>query len=74
MAAQGVEQGKTIDAGQHDVQQHQVEVVLVNGDEALVTVGAGGDGKTALTEMAFEVQAKTGIVLHQQKRRGHDKP
>ena len=65
-AAQFVEQAEAVDAGQHDVQQHQVEAALAQRGQALGAVLAGAHGEAAGLEVAFQVRAQLGVVFHEE--------
>ncbi len=59
------------DVGQHPVEEHEVGLGLVDGDQRLVAVGGGGDGEALLLEVVGEELADRFFVLDHEDACGH---
>lgn len=57
LAAQRLQQGQAVEAGQHDVQQHQVERFAPGGFQSVRAIAADGYAEAAPAEMRVEILA-----------------
>lgn len=67
LAAQRLQQGQAVEAGQHDVQQHQVERFAPGGFQPVRAIAADGHAEAALAEMRVEILAQARVVFDQQQ-------
>ncbi|MNE56383.1 hypothetical protein D3C80_1512870 [compost metagenome] len=71
LAAYFIEQAEAVDAGKHDVQQHQVEAVVLHRMQGLGAGGTGVNQEAAVEEVLLQVLEQAWVIFGEEERGGH---